>query len=81
MKNENKVYDEREMERQMDLSNFMYARLDGCFKRNDKKQYFISLFNPLIWPKNVLLFSQFSSEKFQELGDKQNWKEFEFILM
>jgi len=48
MKNENKVYDEREMERQMDLSNFMYARLDGCFKRNDKKQYFISLFNPLI---------------------------------
>ena len=27
----------REMEREMDSSNFMYARLDGCFKRNDKK--------------------------------------------
>jgi len=36
------------MEREMDLSNFMYARLDGCFKRTDYKQNFISLFNPLI---------------------------------
>ena len=32
-----KVYGEREIEREMDLSNFMYARLDGCFKRNDNK--------------------------------------------
>jgi len=52
--NENKVYGGREMEREMDLSNFMYARLDGCFKRNDNKQHFISLFNPLILPNNVL---------------------------
>jgi len=48
MKSENKVYSGREMERRMDLSNFMYARLDGCFKINDNKQNFISLFNPLI---------------------------------
>jgi len=46
--NENKVYSGRKMEREMNLSNFMYARLDGCFKRNDIKQNFISLFNPLI---------------------------------
>jgi len=26
----------------------MHARLDGYFKRNDNKQYFISLLNPLI---------------------------------
>jgi len=36
------------MEREMDLSNFMYATLDGCFKRNDNKHNFIYLFNPLI---------------------------------
>jgi len=35
--NENKVYGGREMVRKMDLSNFMFARLDGCFKRNEKQ--------------------------------------------
>ena len=34
---ENKVYGGREMERKIDLSNFMHARLDGYFKRNDNK--------------------------------------------
>ena len=48
MKSENKVYSRRKMEKEMNLSNFMYGRLDGCFKRNDNKQNFISLFNPLI---------------------------------
>jgi len=48
MKNKNKVYGGREMENEMNLSNFLYARLDGCFKRNDNKQYFISLFSTLI---------------------------------
>jgi len=33
MKNESKVYGERVMEMDMDLSNFIYARLDGCFKK------------------------------------------------
>jgi len=47
-RNENKVYGGREIEREIDLSNFMHARLDGCFKRHDNKQNFISLFNPLI---------------------------------
>jgi len=32
-----KVYCEREMERNIDLSNFMHARLYGYFKRNDNK--------------------------------------------
>jgi len=41
--NENKVYGGREMNMEIDLSNFMHARLDGCFKRNDNKQYLISL--------------------------------------
>jgi len=45
---ENKVYGGREMDRKIDLSNFMHARFDGYFKRNDNKQYFISLLNPLI---------------------------------
>jgi len=35
--NKNKVYGGREMEREMDLSNFMHARLDRYFKRNDNK--------------------------------------------
>jgi len=30
--NENKVYGGREMERKMDLSNFIYARLDDASK-------------------------------------------------
>jgi len=47
-KNENKVYDGREMEKEMDLSNFMNVRLYEYFKRNDNKQNFISLLNPLI---------------------------------
>jgi len=47
-RNENKVYDGREMENEMDLSDFMYTILDGCFKRNYIKQNFISLLNPLI---------------------------------
>jgi len=38
---ENKVYGGREMEKKMDLSNFMYAGLDGYFKRNDNKQNFL----------------------------------------
>jgi len=38
--NENKVYGGREMERKIDLNNFMHARLDGYFKRNDNKQKF-----------------------------------------
>jgi len=46
--NENKVYGGREMEREMDLSNFKHARLDGYFKRNDNNQYFLSLLNILI---------------------------------
>jgi len=46
--NENKVYGGREMDREIDLNNFMHARLDGYFKRNDNKQNFISLLNPLI---------------------------------
>jgi len=45
---ENKVYGVREMEMKIDLSNFMHARLDGYFKRNNNKQNFISLLNPLI---------------------------------
>jgi len=48
MENESKVYSGRVVEREMDLSNFWYVRLDGCFKKNDMKRYFISLFNPLI---------------------------------
>jgi len=36
------------MDREIDLSNFMHARLVGYFKRNDNKQYFISLLNSLI---------------------------------
>jgi len=48
MKNEKQGIWWKEMEKEMDLSNFMYARLDGCFKRNGIKQYFISLLNPLI---------------------------------
>jgi len=36
--NENKVYSGREMDREIDLSNFMHARLDGYFKRNDSKR-------------------------------------------
>jgi len=47
MKSENKVYSRRKMEMEMDLSDFMYARLTGCFKRNYNKQNFIYLFNPL----------------------------------
>jgi len=46
--NENEVYGGREMEREMDLSNFMHARLDRYFKRNDNKRNFISLLNSLI---------------------------------
>jgi len=46
--NENKVYGGREMEREINLSDSMYVRLTGCFKRNDNKQNFIYLFNPLI---------------------------------
>jgi len=46
--NENKVYGGREMDRKIDLSNFMHARLNGYFKRNDNKQNFISLLNSLI---------------------------------
>jgi len=57
--NENKVYSGREMEREMNLSNFMYARLDGCFKRIDNKQNFISLFNPLITKECFIIFSFF----------------------
>ena len=57
--NKNKVYGEREMDREIDLRNYMHARLDGYIKRNDNKKYFIFLLNPLIWPKNVLLFSHF----------------------
>jgi len=53
---ENKVYDGREMDRETDLSNFMHARLDGYIKRNDNKQYFISLLNPLIWQKKNYYF-------------------------
>jgi len=32
MKSENKVYSGREMERDMDLRNFMYSRLDDASK-------------------------------------------------
>jgi len=40
--NKNKVYGERGMDRKIDLSNFMHAKLDKYIKRNDNKQYFIS---------------------------------------
>jgi len=46
--NKNKVYGEREMDREIDLRNYMHARLDGYIKRNDNKKYFIFLLNPLI---------------------------------
>jgi len=35
--NENKDYGGREMDREIDLSNLMHARLDGYFKKNDNK--------------------------------------------
>jgi len=48
MKKKTRLYGGREMERKINLSNFMHARLDGYFKRIDNKNYFISLLNPLI---------------------------------
>jgi len=37
MINENKVYGRIEMEREMNLRYFIFARLKGNLKRNDKK--------------------------------------------
>ena len=72
--NENKVYGGREMDREIDLNNFIHARLYGYFKRNDNKQKFISLLNPLILPKNVLLFSHFLIRKIPRIWWQAKWE-------
>jgi len=72
--NENKVYGGREMDMEIYLNNFMHARLDGYFKRNDNKQKIISLLNPLIWPKNVLLFSHFLIRKIPRIWWQAKWE-------
>jgi len=45
---ENKVYGGREMERKIDLSNFMYARLYDASNDMITNKILFFLFNPLI---------------------------------
>ena len=51
----------------MDLINFMHARLDRCFKRNDNNSYFISLINPVIWLKMFYYFLIFHKKNSKNL--------------
>jgi len=47
------------MEKEMDLSNFMYARLDGCFKRNDSKICYFFIQSTYLTKKCFIIFSFF----------------------
>jgi len=56
------------------FEQFHVCKTIWCFKRHDNKQNFISLFNPLIWPKNVLLFSSFFIRNIQRNRWQEKWE-------